>query len=246
MIPPQPPSSDRRRSRARLWLFGAIVVLASLVAVSQLGDNDDAGGGPAGGGRTGAYLLEPADLAGASGTQSGPDDFVRTSPPVDLDLVERSARSLSMGQATMPESRAITTYRERATGFETTQVVLVYADPTKARSVQDMAETLLPRTFGLQPETLAMDGVDDARVWSAGGYSAVSFRRGGVVVFVGTTDTRDPEVIQRLGNAAKLKLEAAIAAAAGTEAATVSGNVPGGSGAPVPTPTAPPPPRSPA
>jgi len=154
------------------------------------------GGGPASNDRATSYLLTAAELPDA-----GTARYLRGSPPVDLGAAERLARA-SFGQIPVPEARDIATWRRSDTGHEVSEVVLVYDDPAQAARLDALAVSMLPGAIGLQPTPIELAGAQDARLWRADNYQAVTFRRDGVAVFIGTTETADTDAARRLAEAA--------------------------------------------
>jgi hypothetical protein len=146
-------------------------------------------------------------VAAATGTT-----YVRANPPVDLADAERVARA-SFGQIPLPAGRAIATWQHPETGRQVTQVVLQYDDPAQTARLDGVAMTMLPGTFGLQPEPIDLPGAQDARLWRSANYQALTFRHAGFAVFVGTTDTADPDVLARLARRAVARLATGTAAA---------------------------------
>ncbi len=162
--------------------------------------------------RAAPFVLTVDDLATAAG--SAPDAFGRTNPPVDVGLAERAAQGASLGRFSLPDARQVATYRRHQTGEEVTSVALLYDDPEQATGLGAAIAPLLSSTFQLDSAEIAIDGVDDARSWTSSRYHAISFRQGGVVSFVGTTRTDDPEGLLRLAETARDRVAAAQASAA--------------------------------
>jgi len=196
-LPDRPPPVRRGGTGRWLVIFVLLVAIAAAVASIGQGERED---DP----ELAALLLTPADLAGLGDAPA--KAFRRTSPPVDVDQVERAVRVASLGQAVMPRGRAVATYRRTDTGHETTNAVLVYDRPEDAVALAELADRLLPGGLGLTPQPLALDGVEDARLWTADGYRAVTFRDGDVLVLVGSTDTADPKLVLRLAEAARARV----------------------------------------
>ena len=217
-LEPQPPDfvlpTDRQsphRTIARRWVLLVAIFALGLCSISQFMGGSGGSGGSGGGSEAdralAGYMLAPADLAQSAQGQPKADAFTRTSPPIDVNLAQQTVRAMTAGQAPLPDEKALATFREDATGFETTQAVLVYDDPQRAQSLGALAEDLLPRTLGLTSEPLTLAGVEDGRLWTRSGYRAISFRNGGTVVFVGTKDTRDPSWVTRLAEIARERLK---------------------------------------
>lgn len=204
IAPPMTQPAPPPRHRARRWLALAVIVMAGLLALDWIlgGESPSRGVDE----RAAPYVLQREDLAAAVG--GAPDAFVQTSPPIDVAQAERAVRGISAGHIPLPDARSVISYRQRDSGSETTSVVLIYDDPTKAQSVDRLAIPLLRNAFDLQPSPLTMEGVEDARLWTAPNYRAVSFRRGGVVAFVGTTATADPRLVERLAELARDRIRA--------------------------------------
>lgn len=156
-------------------------------------------GGPTRGLRTAPYMLTAADLGEVGGA-----NYVRTNPPVDLANAERVARA-SLGQIPLPADRDIASWQRRDTGEQVTQVVLLYDDPAAAARLDALALRLLPGAFGLNPQSVDLPGAVDARSWTSPGYRALSFRRDGVAVFVGSS-ADDPVATRRLAEAVLRRL----------------------------------------
>jgi hypothetical protein len=172
------------RPRWPWFLIGGLAAGAVLLILLS------GGGGPAPGTRALPFLLAPADLG---------DDYSPTSPPVDLGNVERLARA-SLGAVPLPADKAIASWRRPDTGEQVTQAVLVYDDPAAASRLDALAVSALPGAFGLAPAPLSLPGAEDARTWTSPGYHAITFRRGGVAYFVGTSAS-DPVEARRLAEA---------------------------------------------
>jgi len=158
--------------------------------------------------RTAPFMLQAADLAAAGGDPGA--GYVRANPPVSLAAIESAARA-SLGQIPLPADRDLATWQRAGSGDQTTQVVLVYDDPAQAVRLDQLAVSALPGAFGLEPAPVDLPGAQDARLWQAEGYRAITFRQGGVAVFLGTTDTADPDLVYRLAQATLDRLSRASA-----------------------------------
>lgn len=198
--PAPAPARPGHRRRA-WWLLAAVGASLALVGTAVLGG----GGGPNLDGVAQAGLLQPVDLADAAG-----GGHVRTNPPVDLATAERVARA-SFGQIPLPAGRAIASWQRPDTGHQVTQVILHYPDPDQAAQLDAVAVRMLPNVVGLHPEAVDLPGAQDARLWRADNYRALTFRQGGDAVLLGTTDTADPDVLARLAALAMARLAAASA-----------------------------------
>jgi hypothetical protein len=187
------------------WLatiaFGLLVValLAMLVA--------DTGHDTASDALAGRLALGQTGLAHALG--GAPDDYLRSSPPVDLETIEHAAAAASAGRIPMPTGRHMATYRDRATDATVTEAVLVYKDPAAAAGLDAVAAPLLGSTFGLMSEPIDLPGAADARLWRRSDYLAVTFRVGGLVGLVGTTAAGDDRAVLALAGALRDTLGAA-------------------------------------
>jgi hypothetical protein len=138
-------------------------------------------------------------------------DFRSSLPPIDLGQAERMAQGATLGRLALPDSRAVQTWREAKTGEEITSAVLLYDDPAGAATLAEMAAPLLGSAFGLQVEPLEMAGVDDAQRLVSAQYQAISLRREGLLVLVGTSRADDPERILRLAERALARVDAWLA-----------------------------------
>lgn len=207
MVQANGPTATDTTVSGRGWLRWLILLIVLAVAALALGQLFSPTGERPGvtGARVAPYLLGPQALAGVAAAPAGA--YRQTSPPVDLPQAERLAAQVGLGQVPLPDDREIVTYRRTDTGDEVTQLVLLYDDPSAAERLDGLAATKLAGLVGLQSEETALAGAQDARAWRAESYRAVSFRRGGVAVFVGMT-TRDP----RAGHGGVLQLAAAVLA----------------------------------
>jgi hypothetical protein len=160
------------------------------------------------------YVLTAAELAAAAGgAPVGPDAFQRTNPPIDIGMAERAAQGAAFGRFSLPDARAVATYRHASSGDEITSVALIYDDPAEAVGLDAKLAPLLSSALGLASETITLEGTADARRWTAPRYQAISFRQGGVVSFVGTDKPEDPAHLLRLAEAARERVAARLAAA---------------------------------
>ncbi len=181
-------TEERGRGSLR-WLVLLAVLVAGALALGQLFGGGGGGRPGVSGDRVASYLLDPRDLAAAEGAPE--TIFQRTNPPLDPAQVERTASSLTLGRVPLPDDRGVSTFRRADTGEEITQVVLLYDDPAAAEDLDELGAALVAGAFGLESQAIALPGAEGARSWTAEDYRAVSFRRGGAVVFVGTTGTGD-------------------------------------------------------
>lgn len=159
------------------------------------------GDGPPRGLRTAPYMLTAEDLAAA-----GDGQYLRSNPPVDLVNVERAARA-SLGQIPLPADRDIASWQRPDTGEQVTQVVLLFDDPAAAARLDELALRLLPGAFGLHPQPADLAGALDARSWTGPGYRALTFRQGGVAVFIGSS-ADDPVATRRFAEAVLRRMSA--------------------------------------
>lgn len=194
------------RARTGRWLLWLTLAAAAVLAASALlgtgGDPRDARAAP--------LVLDTADLARVAGAPE--TAFRRANSPVDVRIAERTAQGLTLGRIQPPQARHLASFRRADTGEEVTTVALVYDDTALAAAVDDEAAPLLTSNFGFQSTPIDdLAGVTDARLWSSGGYRAISFRQDGVVTFVGTNRTDDPAYIRRLGEAARDRVAARLA-----------------------------------
>ena len=187
-----PAAAARRRWP---WLLAGGAIGGLLLAQLFSGGTS----GPPYGLRTAPFMLNARDLAWDDG-----GTWVRTNPPVDLANVERLARA-SLGQIPVPADRDIATWQRSDTGEQVTQVVLLFDDPSAAARLDALAVRMLPGAFGLQPQPVDLPGASDARAWAAPGYHALSFRRDGAAVFVGSSSD-DPVAARRLAAAVLRRL----------------------------------------
>jgi hypothetical protein len=197
-----PPATGRRRRWP--WLLITALAAGALVAAAVLGG----GSGSSDDRPALAGLVSAAEVADAGGAA-----YVRANPPVDLASAERVARA-SFGQIPLPDGRAIASWQRPGAGPQITQVVLHYADPAQVAQLDGVAMTMLPATFGLRPEALDLPDAQDARLWRAPNYQALTFRHAGFAVLLGTTDTADPDILPRLARQTLGHLTAAGAATA--------------------------------
>lgn len=191
-----------RRRRSRRWVAVLAIAIIGLLVLDRLWDSQPFSAGQDE--RAEAVALRAEDIAAAVG--GAPEDVVRTSPPVDVALAERTVRGLTAGRAPLPDARSVSTYRERGAGREITSVVLVYDDPARVQGLDRLAIPLLKSTFGLEPAAVDVAGAEDARLWTSPAYQAISFRHGGVVVFVGATGAEDAQLVRRLAERALERL----------------------------------------
>jgi len=182
---------DGRSNRRTPWfaLFG--IMLVTFVAVGLL----LADGGQTDDGRAAALALTVDELATAAGATSA--DYRRTSPPVDMGTAERAARTATLGKVPPPQSRFLAAYRHVRSGTEVTQAVIVYDQEAMAAELARAAAPLLGGTFGLMSQPVALDGADEALTWSSSRYAAITFRKGGVIALLGTTDTAATDDLER-------------------------------------------------
>lgn len=176
------------------WVVVAIVLVASFAALRWM--TDRGGEGSPTGARVSRYLAGPPELASSLGVPQAV--FAKTNPPVDLDQLERSARSLTLDRVPLPDDHAIATYRRADTDAEITQVALIYDDQAAVERLDGLASSLLAGAFHLQTRPIRIEGAQDARLWWSEEYLALSFRRGGVAVFVGNTDVGAEEELRAL------------------------------------------------
>ncbi len=194
-------SAPRARGAGpRRWLILAVVVLLVAVSAGRCGGGDGRGGDA----RAPRMSLQAGDLAAVHPTGERREaDFRPIAPPVDINNVERAARTASMGQIEMPSSRSLKTWYDERSGEQISQAVLVFDDPEAAADIEPLAGPLLSNAFQLIGEPWSLDGVSDGMLWTASGYAAVSFRMGGVLTFVGTGHADDPDHLRSLGEAAR-------------------------------------------
>ncbi len=186
------------------WLVLAAVLVVTFVAASWIMSGSDEGSSS--GERAERYLARPEELASVL---SVPDAVLgMTNPPVDVDQLERSARSLTLNRVPLPDEHAVSTYRRADTDAEITQAVLVYEDREAAGSLDRLASSLLAGAFHLQTKPIAIEGAADARLWWSEEYLAISFRRDGVVVFIGDTDAGAEEDVRALAELALREIAA--------------------------------------
>lgn len=138
-------------------------------------------------------------------------DFQSSLPPIDLGQAERMAQGASLGRLALPNSRAVQTWREARTGEEITSAVLLYDDPAGAIALEEMAAPLLGSAFGLQVEPLELAGAPDGQRLVSAQYQAISLRREGLLILVGTTRADDPDRILRLAERALARADAWLA-----------------------------------
>lgn len=161
------------------------------------------------------YVLTPAELAAAAGgAPAVADAFRRTNPPIDIGMAERAAQGAAFGRFSLPDARAVATYRHSQSGDEVTSVALIYDDSAQAAGLDAKVAPLLSSALGLASESITLEGTQDARRWTAAGYQALSFRQGGVVSFVGTDKPEDPAYVLRLAEAARDRVAAELAGVA--------------------------------
>jgi hypothetical protein len=208
----RPPRRDSHLGRWLMFVAAGLVVLVVLSLVMSGGDGPSSSDTRAAG-----LALSPADLAGVVGGSAG--DFLQTAPPVDVNTLERAARTATLGKIPFPDSRHLASYRRTTTRTDVTEAVLVYDDPANAAALDAAAAPLLGSTFGLMSEPITLDGAEDARRWSSSAYQAVTFRVDGSIGFVGTTDTSDPDQVIRLAERLRDKLLTAPTASAASTTA---------------------------
>jgi hypothetical protein len=188
----------------RRWIAVLLVLVVGSLALGHL-----LGGGERRAGVTGErvrpYMLEPSDLASVSGAPV--EAYRRTNPPLDLEQAERTASGVTVGRVPLPDDRHIVTYRRVGTGEEITQIVLLYDDPSRAEVLDSLAGSMVPGWIGLASEPFAMPGAQDSRLWTAEGYRAVSFRHGGVAVFLGSSGVGDHDGVLALAEIVIDRLE---------------------------------------
>ncbi len=155
-------------------------------------------------------LLTREDLAAVLGGEAA--SYRRVPPPIDLAEAERQAGRLPFGAVPLPDQRLLITWRGPQGRVEVTQGVLYYRDPAAAARLQGMAATLLRHAFDLAATPLDLAGADGSQAWSAPGYEAVGFRRGGRLVFVGVAAAAPDRVPVALAARAMARLEALEAA----------------------------------
>ena len=190
------------------WFAVAAVVALGIAAVVLLFGGGDAGEAD---NRAATLALTEPELAAVSGA----DDLRRVNPPLDLGMVERTAKAATLGQVPLPESRHMNSYKNVDTGEEINEAVLVYDDIEAAASLDGIAAPLLGSALGLQSEPLEIPETQDARRWTGAGVQAATFRVGGVVLVVSTTSA-DPAELMDLAVLARDKASRA-EAPAGTE-----------------------------
>jgi hypothetical protein len=192
--------SKARRGGLRRWLILGLSVIVVSLAVGRCSAGDGSGGDA----RAPRMSLQPSDLAAAHPSGERREaDFRAVAPPVDIHNVEGAARAASMGQIELPASRSLNSWRDELSGEQISDAVLVFDDPQAAAGIDAMAAPLLSKAFQLISEPLALEGVEDGRLWSASAYAAVSFRIGGVLTFVGSDRADDPDHLLRLAEAAR-------------------------------------------
>jgi hypothetical protein len=196
---------SRPPNRRRRWLVTLAILTVGAIALAQFVARDG-GRRHVTGKRVAPYLPSAAEVAAAAGV---PASLMRQiPPPVNPEEVEIAARSLTLGQAPLPDDRIVVTYQRGDTNGETTIALLLYDDPAAAAEVAQSATTLLPRGLGLEPVAGQIADAEEAQRWSGEGYDAWSFRRGGVVGFLASSE---PESGAWLGQLAAGMLQAVTA-----------------------------------
>jgi hypothetical protein len=184
-------AGGRRKLVVAVGLFAA-----GVAAYGALGPTNERAGIT--GERSRPLMLSREALAAELGAPA--ESVVQSSPPVDVNAIERGAAHLPVGEVPLPDDRLVQSWMRRDTGQVITQAVLVYDDATRAERLSGLAERLLPAAFSLSARPTTVVGGEEALAWSGPGYEAVSFRRGGYVVFVGM-DGADVSGVHRLAEA---------------------------------------------
>jgi len=201
---PDRPTSRRGTGR----LVGALAILGIGTWAlgrwlgGEAGDPRRAGAAP--------FMLTADALAAASSVDRGV--FRHTNPPIDMRLAERTAQGALLGRVGLPDARDLSSFHRADTGETITHAVLIYEDPAQAAALVAGAGPLLESTFRFASQAIALDGTEDARLWTADHYRAISFRQGGVVTLVGTNRADAADDVQRLAEAARDRAAAQMAA----------------------------------
>lgn len=178
---------DGRRGRGGRWWWLAGGALLVLALGWWLAGGD--GGGETRGARAGVWALDAEAVAAAAGGR-----WQRTSPRVNVTLAERIGAAV----LDMPDDWHLQSWRNADTGAELSQLTLLYDEPARAAALAEGPVTgLLAQHLGLWPETWAgaatPEGADEALRWHAEqGWTAVSLRRGGVIVLLATAGPDAP------------------------------------------------------
>lgn len=181
------PPAPRPTARPRRWPYLVGAGLVVLAVVTALVPASPPGGY---GARVAGYALTADDLALVDGGEvawrSGPG-------PVDFGRVFAAARALPGVAA--PDDRQAVAFTAPDGRADVFQVTVLYDDEAAAAALMASdAVDALSRAFGLTSAPTVLDGATDVRRWTAADVAALSFRRGGVVVFVGTRGVGAPTV----------------------------------------------------
>lgn len=195
-------ASGTRRS-IRRYLVLVVLVAGGLLAVSLARGCDGDG---ATGQRVSGYVLSGPELGRVLGVSA--TALRRTNPPVDIGQVERSARSLTMGQVPLPDDRSMATVRRSDTGHEITQLVMLYDDAAALEGLDELAASLVGGAFHLESEPVALADAVDARRWWAASFRALSFRKGKLAVFLGTSDEAGEDDLRAIAATIIARIEA--------------------------------------
>jgi hypothetical protein len=192
-------------------ILAVVVAMALLAGVLLMLASGGPGRPTPTGVRVSPYLLTPEDVAAVTGWPA--DTLEPADPGIDLDRLESQAQQLTFGRAPLPDDRAIVSYREPTAGAQVTSAVLLYDDPARAQQLVGLVDQLPPGVTlaGLVPadQVATVPGGTDATRWTATGYRAVTFRRDGVVVFVGVADPDGTIDLEALAARAATRVEAA-------------------------------------
>lgn len=214
---PRPgPATPRVLARPRRWPYLVGAGLVALAVVTALVPAAPPGGY---GARVAGYALTADDLArvdgGAVAWRSGPG-------PVDFGRVFAAARALPGVAA--PDDRQAIAFSAPDGRADVFQVTVLYDDEAAAAALMASdAVGALSRAFGLTSAPTVLDGTTDVRRWTAADVAALSFRQGGVVVFIGTRGAGAPTVDALAARVRDRVAAAPPTAAAATATATATG-----------------------
>lgn len=209
--PPSRPPSPPALARPRRWPYLVGAGLVALVVATALLPAAPPGGF---GARVARFALTAGDLAAVDGGRvawrSGPG-------PIDFGRVFAAARTLPGVAA--PDDRLAVAFGAPDGSADVVQVTALYDDEADAAALMTSgAVDALSQAFGLTSAPSTLDGADDVRRWTGQDFTGFSFRRGGVVVFVGARGAGAPTVDAL---AARVR-DRVVAAARETAAATVT------------------------